>query len=45
VDLGFAHLLELGLGDETEEIALALILSVLRPRPLSAMQMMMWPPS
>ena len=28
-----------------EEIALALIFSVLRPRPLSAMQMMMWPPS
>ena len=28
-----------------EEMALALIFSVLSPRPLSAMQMMMWPPS
>ncbi len=28
-----------------EETALALIFSVLSPRPLSAMQMMMWPPS
>ena len=46
VDLGLGHLLQFGLGDETVlETALALIRSVFRPRPLSAMQMMMWPPS
>jgi len=37
--------LKVSLGDETVATALALIRSVLRPLPLSAMQMMMWPPS
>jgi len=38
VDLGLGHLVELDLADETLASALALIRSVLSPRPLSAMQ-------